>query len=39
MMIEFALLYDSNSSENLEFPYWKYRRFDLDSMTDDECKA
>ena len=36
---EFALLYDLNSSENLEFPYWKYRRFDLDSMTDDECKA
>ena len=26
-------------SENLEFPYWKYGRFDLDSMTDDECKA
>ena len=21
---EFALLYDLNSSENLEFPYWKY---------------
>ena len=28
-----------NSSENLEFPYWKYASFDLDSMTDDECKA
>ena len=36
---EFALLYDLNSSENLEFPYWKYGRFDLDSMTDDKCKA
>ena len=36
---EFALLYDLNSSENLEFPYWKYGRFDLDSMTDDESKA
>ena len=36
---EFDLLYDLNSSENLEFPYWKYGRFDLDSMTDDECKA
>ena len=36
---EFALLYDLNSSGNLEFPYWKYGRFDLDSMTDDECKA
>ena len=36
---KFALLYDLNSCENLEFPYWKYGRFDLDSMTDDECKA
>ena len=36
---EFALLYDLNSSENLEFSYWKYGRFDLASMTDDECKA
>ena len=36
---EFALLYDLNSSGNLEFPCWKYGRFDLDSMTDDECKA
>ena len=36
---EFALLYDLNSSENLEFPYWKYGRFDLDSMTDDKCKV
>ena len=30
---EFALLYDLNCSENLDFPYWKYGRFDLDSMT------
>ena len=30
---EFTLLYDLNSSENLEFPYWKYGGFDLDSMT------
>ena len=37
--IEFALLYDLNSSENLEFPSSKFGRFDLDSMTDDECKA
>ena len=35
----FALLYDLNSSENLKFPYWKYGRFNLDSMTDDECKS
>ena len=36
---ELALLYDLNSSENLEFPYWKYGCFDLDSMTSDKCKA
>ena len=36
---EFALLYDLNASENLEFPSWTYVRLDLDSMTDDECKA
>ena len=36
---EFALLYDLNSSENLEFPHWKYGCFDLDSMSDDECTA
>ena len=36
---EFVLLYDLNSSQNLELPYWKYGRFDLDSMTDDESKA
>ena len=35
---EFALLYDLNSSENREFPYWMHGRFDLDSMTHDECK-
>ena len=33
---EFALLYDFNSYGNLEFPYRKYGRFDLDSTTDDE---
>ena len=36
---EFALLYDLNASENLELPSWTYVRLDLDSMTDDECKA
>ena len=36
---EFALLYDLNSFENLEFPFWKYGRFDLDSMTNDGCKT
>ena len=36
---KFALSYDLHSPEKLEFPYWKYGRFVLDSMTDDECKA
>ena len=36
---EFAVLYDLNASENLEFPSWTYVHLDLDSMTDDECKA
>ena len=36
---EFALLYDLNSSGNLEFPFWNYGRFGLGSMTDDEFKA
>ena len=28
-----------NDTKNLEFPFWKYGRFDLDSMTDDKCKV
>ena len=36
---EFVLLYDLNSTKNPDFPYWKYEKFDLDLMTDDECKA
>ena len=36
---EFTLLYDLNYSQNYEFPYWKYGCFDLDAMTDDECKT
>ena len=36
---EFVLLYDVNTSKNPDFPYWKYERFDLDELTNDECKA
>ena len=36
---KFVLSHDLHSPENLEFPSWKYGRFVLDSMTDDECKA
>ena len=34
---EFVLLYDLNSSRNLNIPYWQYPNFDLDNMQDDEC--
>ena len=36
---EFLLLYDLNKSSNLELPYWSYDQFDLDLLTDDECKS
>ena len=36
---EFLLLFDKNKSRNPDFPYWKNKSFELDSMSDDECKA
>jgi len=36
---EFVLLYDINTSKNLDYPYWNYDRFDLDSWSDDECRS
>ena len=24
---------------NLEIPYWQYQRFDLERLTDDECRV
>jgi len=36
---EFILLYDLNTSKNPDFPYWQYERFELDSLSDDECRA
>lgn len=36
---ELLLLYDVNTSKNLDIPYWKYDKFDLDSLSDDECKS
>ena len=36
---EFALLYDLNTSKNLEIPYWQYAAFDLENMHEDECMA
>ena len=37
--VEFDLLYDVNRSKNPDVPYWKYNNFDLESLTDDECKT
>ena len=36
---EFLLLYDLNVSKNPDLPYWSYEKFELDNLTDDECKA
>lgn len=36
---EFNVLYKENISRNTDFAYWSYDTFDLDSMTDAECKA
>ena len=36
---ELLLLYDLNSSKNLDLPYWRYDKFDLDTLTDAECKG
>ena len=36
---EMLLLYDVNTSKNLDIPYWKYEKFNLDSLSDDECKS
>ena len=31
--------YDLNRSKNLDIPYWKCEKFELDSLSDDECKS
>ena len=36
---ECLLLYDVNSPKNPDIPYWSYEQFDLDLMTDHECKT
>ena len=36
---EMLLLYDLNRSKNLDIPYWKCDKFELDSLSDDECKS
>lgn len=36
---EFLLLYDINTAKSPDLPYWNYNPFNLDRMTDDECKT
>lgn len=36
---EFLLSYDLNKSSNLDLPDCSYDQFDLDLLTDDECKS
>ena len=36
---ECLLLYDLNRSKNLHLPYHSYEKFDLDSLSEDECKS
>ena len=36
---EFCLLFDLNTSSNLDYPYWNYELFELDNLTDPECIA
>lgn len=36
---EFLLLYDVNTSTSPTYPYWAYDNFELDALSDDECKS
>ena len=36
---EFLMLHNLNSSKNPDFPYWNYQKFDLENLSDEECKA
>lgn len=36
---EMLLLYDLNMLKNFDIFYWKYYKFDLDFLFDDECKS
>ena len=37
--MEIFLLYDVNTAKSPDLPYSKYDEFDLDKMSDDECKT
>ena len=36
---EFLLLYDVNTFTSPTYPYWAYPNFELDALSDDECKS
>ena len=36
---EYALLFEENSSNNLDFPYFNYPLFNLESQNEAECRA
>ena len=36
---ETILLYDLSTSDNLDIPYWTYNEFQLDCLSDDECRG
>ena len=35
----FVMLYDINKSKNFDYPYETYDSFDLDNVSDDECRS
>jgi len=36
---EYALLFEENSSNNLDSPYYNYPSFNLETQSDPECRA
>ena len=36
---EFVLLYYRHKSKNPDIPYWRYEKFDLEKLNDDQCKV
>ena len=36
---KFLMFYDMRRTRNLNLPYWKYEKFDLDHLENDECVA
>lgn len=39
MIEEYTLLFEENSQKNLDFPYYNYPPFNLESQSEAECKA